>query len=244
MFGLSIRSSLISLFAMMALIILGQGRFSLTKISAVNDSTIDLQTNWMPSVNVVREISSLMERYRSVTGRHVMSTDAKMMEKVEATLASVDESISKAIKNYEPMLANDQERAGYVRFNKTWAEYKSTLPNLLALSRANKNDEAAAVVNGPQQKIFDALRADVEALIKINVDGADAAAVLAAKNYEHSRMLTLAIIGVSLALAIFASILVLVRICRPLIALVVPLQEVAGGDFSTNVPGITDTQRK
>ena len=57
MFGLSIRSLLMGLFALMALIIGGEGLLAINKISAVNNSVVEIATNWMPSINVIRQIN-------------------------------------------------------------------------------------------------------------------------------------------------------------------------------------------
>ena len=79
MLGLSIRSLLIGLFALMALIVGGEGMLAINKIAAVNASVIDLATNWLPSVDVVRRINAIAEQYRVYQARHVMAaTDAEM----------------------------------------------------------------------------------------------------------------------------------------------------------------------
>ena len=55
MFGLSIRSLLIGLFALMALIVGGEGLVAINKIAAVNASVVDIATNWLPSIDAVRQ---------------------------------------------------------------------------------------------------------------------------------------------------------------------------------------------
>src|SRR5689334_10768106 len=57
MFGMSIRTLLMSLFALLVIVVLGLGAFALSKISAVNDNTVDIATNWMPSVSGVRKLA-------------------------------------------------------------------------------------------------------------------------------------------------------------------------------------------
>ena len=66
MFGLSIRSLLMGLFALMALIIGGEGLLAINKIAAVNNSVVEIATNWMPSINVIRQINTLHYEYQAI----------------------------------------------------------------------------------------------------------------------------------------------------------------------------------
>lgn len=56
---LSIRSLLIGLFTLMALIVGAEGLLAINKIAAVNVAVIDMATNWLPSIDTVREIQAL-----------------------------------------------------------------------------------------------------------------------------------------------------------------------------------------
>jgi methyl-accepting chemotaxis protein len=79
MFGLSIRSLLVGLFIMLALIIAGEGLLSINKIAAVNDNVVDMATNWMPATSAIRQVNALAEQRRANVARHIfMTTDDEM----------------------------------------------------------------------------------------------------------------------------------------------------------------------
>jgi hypothetical protein len=46
MFGLSIKSWLLGLFALMVTVVGGQGYLAVSKMTQVNDGVVDLATNW------------------------------------------------------------------------------------------------------------------------------------------------------------------------------------------------------
>jgi len=238
MLRLSIRSMLIGLFALMGVIIAGQGWFAISKISAVNDSTVDLQTNWLPSVNTVRELAFVVTQYRNILARHILSTDEKAMAAIEVELGAATKRLEVATKKYEPLISSDAERVSYGTYTTHWAAFQKTIPDLLTLSRANKNEQASALFNEQQTPFRQAL-ADLEALVKINVDGAEDAAASAAANFKQTRLTTFAIIGLALLLTVGAGLLVLLHICRPLTALSGPLKQIAEGDFSVDIPGVS-----
>ena len=73
MFNFSIRTTLMMLFGAMGLIIVGQGVFSYNKISAVNESTLDLATNWLPSVDNTRQLAIVAARTRIALSRHILN---------------------------------------------------------------------------------------------------------------------------------------------------------------------------
>ena len=64
MFGLSIRSMLMGAFGLMGAIIIGQGLFALNKVTAVNNSTVEFSTNWLPSVSTALNLGLSASRAR------------------------------------------------------------------------------------------------------------------------------------------------------------------------------------
>src|SRR5215472_9330671 len=64
MFGLSIRTLLLGLFALMIAVVVGLGAFALGRIAAVNDSTVEFATRWLPAVAAIRDLEYQCGRYR------------------------------------------------------------------------------------------------------------------------------------------------------------------------------------
>ena len=110
MLGLSIKSLLLGLFGLLVAIIGGQGYLANRNVDAVNDSVIDLATNWLPSVNVVREMDSIVARFRLSEARHIMSTEEADMRSIERDLDAAAAELAAARKRYEPMIASTDHR--------------------------------------------------------------------------------------------------------------------------------------
>src|SRR3954447_358253 len=120
MLGLSIRSLLIGLFALMALIVGGEGLLSISKIAAVNDSVVDMATNWLPATSAAREINTLAERRRAYVARHIFHATDTEMTTEEETIAKASDAFAAARKRYESMIANAEERKAYESFSQLW----------------------------------------------------------------------------------------------------------------------------
>jgi methyl-accepting chemotaxis protein len=237
MMGLSIRSLLLGLFALMVAIIGGQGYLANSKVSAVNDSVIDLATNWLPSVDVIRDMNTIVGKYRISEARHIMSIDDAGMDAVEKDLDASAAQLAAARKRYEPMIASDEERRTYEDFGKGWDAYQKLHGKLMPLSRANKNEEAAALFKGEMKDAFFRIDSDIEKDIKINLKGADEATEKAAANYSATHTLILLIVGAGLAIAVGAMAFSFYGIARPLGQLNGAMGEMANGNLDIKIPG-------
>jgi len=238
MFGLSIRTLLMGLFGLTVLVVLGLGAFALTKIAAMNENTVEMATDWLPSVATVRQLEYQSAQYRIGEARHIMSTEDAEMDTVERALAQRSATIAKLRRTYEPLISSPEERAGYESFGRHWDVYMKTHESLIKLSRANRNEEAGKLFKGDAAKAFSLVEADVEKLVEINTAGADKATEHAAAEYASSRLATFVFIGIAVAIAIGAMLFVLVGVARPLVALVGSMKRLGEGDFSVELPGL------
>src|SRR5262245_30950658 len=113
MFGLSIRSLLVGLFAAMALIVGGEGILAISKIAAVNTNLLDIATHWMPSMDTVRRMNATAEQYRVYQARHVMATSAEEMNRQEAIVARTGDSLTATFRQYAGMVSSPDEQRLY-----------------------------------------------------------------------------------------------------------------------------------
>jgi methyl-accepting chemotaxis protein len=237
MLGLSIRSLLLGLFGVMVLIIAGQGFLANNKVAAVNDSVVDLATNWLPSVDVLREMDAIVDKYRLAEARHIMSSEDAAMRSIEQEMDRIVAALKDARKRYEPMIASDEERRTYEEIVRSWDAYERLHADLLKLSQANRNEEAAALFKGETWKAFTAISAGIEKDIRINLQGAKEATDKAAANYSATHFTTLFIIAIGVIIAAGAMAFSFFGISRPLGRLTGAMTRMASGNLDITVPG-------
>jgi methyl-accepting chemotaxis protein len=236
MFGFSVKSWLLGLFALMVAIIGGQGYLAITKVTQVNDSVVDLATNWLPSVDVIREMNTIVAKYRLAEARHVMSTDDAGMRAVEKEMDGFAVDLAAARKHYQPMIVTDEERRIYEEFVKGWQTYETRHAELVRLSQANQNGPAAALFKGPMNDAFFAINSSIEKNIKVNLKGAQEATDKAAANYSAAHILTLAAVGAGLVIALGAMSFSVFGIAHPVRRIGRVLTELANGNKSVEIP--------
>jgi methyl-accepting chemotaxis protein len=236
---LSIRSKVISVVAFLLVTLSGMGLLAVYNLRSINANTVDIATNWLPSVRVLGDLRAGVITYRSVVREHMLAISLEHKEAAEKILAGVVESNNKIRKEYEPMITGAEERALYEQWGKTWDAYKKGTEQVLELSRKaagqlpkEAHDLNTQTVNKIAIEADDILKKDID----LNNTGADKAAKDAAASYS-SAFMTLAIILVA---AIVAGVLIgfyVVRdVSRGIDSIVKPMQALGRGELTAEVP--------
>jgi len=217
----------------------GMGLLAVSNMRSINASTVDITTNWLPSVRLLGDLRAGVITYRNVIREHMLSETLEAKLANEKTLAGVVESNNKIRVAYEPMIASAEERALYSEWGRLWESYKQGTQEVMALSRkaAGKIPTEAHDLNtNTVNKI--GLEADgvLKKSIDINNAGADKAAQDAASNYAFSFLM----LGIMLGAVVLAGATVSYYLVRDVSAginsIVTPMQALGKGDLSAEVP--------
>jgi methyl-accepting chemotaxis protein len=236
MFGLSIRSLLMGSFGLMCLIIGGQGVMAIGKIAAMNNNVVDIATSRLPSIDVIRDIDTIVARIRLQEARHIFSADDAEMAAIEQRADKFDVDLAAARKRYEPLIATDEERNIYQEFSRQWDEFIKQHATLFTLSRAHKIDEAAKLFRVDQAAHFNAITNTLQTLVDISTVGARKATEEAAANYRASRAMTFAILGFGVLSAAGAMAFSYFGIARPIDRIRRSMGLLAEGNIDAEIP--------
>jgi methyl-accepting chemotaxis protein len=236
---ISIRAKIISVVAFLLLTMTGLGLLAVMKMRAINANTVDITTNWMPSVRVLGDLRAAVMTYRNVVRQHMLaeSLDDKLAN--EKTAVTVIDGLAKARQSYEPMITSPDERALYNEWAKLWDEYKKGTDDVMALSRkeAGKVPHDAQELNSKTVNKI-GLQAD-EVLLKditLNIKGSDQAAQDAADNYSYAFMLVAIILGAAVVIGFGVGFYVVQDVSNGIKSIIEPMQALGKGDLSAEVP--------
>jgi methyl-accepting chemotaxis protein len=236
MLGLSIRSLLLGLFALLALVVGGEGLLAINKIGAVNNSVVDIATNWMPSLDAARQVETLAERRRVYLARHILKTGDAEMAEDEKALAGADDAFAAARKRYETLIASEEERKAYGQFSQVYESYHRLVAEVLKLSRNKQKAEAANLFVGEMSKRFTEVRKLLGRLVEIQEEGAKEATGAAASNYASARTMTIATLAIGLLIAMGAMAFSFLGIARPIGRITESMGVLASGDTKSDIP--------
>ena len=235
----SIRAKITAVVAFLLVAITGMGLLAVWNMRSINASTVDIATNWMPSVRVLGELRAGVITYRNVIREHMLSETIEEKDATEKVLAGVVEANAKTRKDYEALISGPEERALYNEWLRQWELYKKGTEEVLALSRKTpgKFPHEAHELNS---KTVNKIGLDADAILKKDIEfnntGADKAATDAANNYSSAFMMVVAIIAIALIIGIAVGIYTVRDVSRGIASIVAPMQALGNGDLTAQVP--------
>ena len=91
----SIRTKIIAVVAFLLVAMTGMGLLAVRNMRAINANTVDIATNWLPSVRVLGELRAGVITYRNVIREHMLAETLEEKQASEKTLAAVVEANTK-----------------------------------------------------------------------------------------------------------------------------------------------------
>ncbi|QDW37583.1 HAMP domain-containing protein [Bradyrhizobium sp. KBS0727] len=235
----SIRTKIVTVVGFLLVAITGMGLLAVKNMRAINANTVDIVTNWMPSVKVLGELRAGVITYRNVIREHMLAETLEEKQAAEKTLATVVEANTKIRANYETMITSAEERALYNQWVQKWTEYKQGTEDVMALSRkeAGKIPHDAHELNS---KKVNKIGLEADEILKKDIDlnntGADKAAQDAADNYASAFMMLAVILGAAVIIGIGVSFYLVRDVSTGIASIVTPMQALGKGDLSAEVP--------
>ncbi|PNG46870.1 MULTISPECIES: methyl-accepting chemotaxis protein [unclassified Variovorax] len=240
-YNLKLASKLLVSFVAVLALTAFLGIFAVVQMAKVNRMSTEISTNWMPSAQALLELKALAARYRSVEMQHIMSTAADDMARYEKTMAAVWDGMRTTRERYEQLISAPAEKAMYQKVVEASGRYVQEHEKLIALSRAQRNEEAVALLRGDSLRVSTELNAAIDQLVTINVEGGTQASATADAIYAQGRTWILAVLAGSIVLGLGFAIWIARIVSRPLGEAVQVAQSVAAGNLTSRIePRSTD----
>jgi methyl-accepting chemotaxis protein len=232
-FKISIKLGII--FAILVVMTAVAGGFALLQLSKINANTEEMATNWLPSVQYIGEMQGQINTLRRAEYHHVMAVlgeeKSPELDRINASKKKIDE----VGKKFELLLSNPEEKQAWDDYTKGLARYYAADAKLLALSDVGpaEAEASAAYLNGESQASFRALFKAMDAMMALNIQGADAAFSGAQSTYGASRAGVVLMVLLSMALAAGLGFWITRQITKPIAFAVKAAEGFAQGDLAT-----------
>ncbi|RZT04165.1 methyl-accepting chemotaxis protein [Duganella sp. CF402] len=222
-------------FGVVLALCLGLGVFSVVQLAKVNQTSTDLQTNWMPSVRMLLEMKYDVARYRAQETQHILSNTEADFAKYEKRMVEFKDKLKAHSAEYEKLISEPEERAGYAEFNKLWDQYIAISAEVQKLSRASQDDEAKALIRGKSSTLFNSASEILEKLAEVNIKGGNQASEHGNELYASARWWIIGIIALCIAIGMVQAVWISGLISRPLVNAVQIAQTVAAGNLTSQI---------
>lgn len=195
--------------------------------------------NTVPALIALNKVGSGVAQIRTGIYRHVfIGTDATKMADIDSKLEEAESLARSGLKEYEPTIVDNEDRKRFDKVSKLYDEYVAGKSAVLASSRANKKDEANALIATLADKGIELDEAVAEYL-DYNV-GLGKAASADAGALQSSAIWQAVVISVMTLLVVLALGLFILRVLlkqlggEPAYAVEV-VNQIAAGDLTVNV---------
>ena len=235
----SIRAKIIAVVAFLLVVMSGMGLLAVVKMRALNASTVDITTDWLPSIRLLGELRAGVITYRNVLREHMLSETMEEKLAAEKILAGVVESNSKVRQTYEGIISSPEERAIYNDWVKTWDDYKAGAQKVMELSRktAGQTPHDAHELNKiTVNKLSIAADEILKKDIDLNNTGADKETRMAADNYASTFLLLSIILVAVIIIGVAVSFFAIQDITRGIASIITPMQALGKGELAAEVP--------
>lgn len=238
--NLSIRFKLIAVVSFLFIALVVIGSFAFVQMRAINGSTQEIQTAWLPSVRWLGEMRVQAARYRAVLRDYLIVGDDARAD-VDKNLAARKADYEKAQKAYEPLISSPQERELATEVARLWDVFVKASEDVQALAR--KGDmQAAKAINAskvvPAGRTMDATMAK---MTELNDKGAAASASNANAIYADASRMMAMIFGIAVVLGLGAAAYLVRDIGSGIGSVLKPIGALSTGNLETDIPVRAET---
>ena len=221
-------------FAILALMVVLVGGFSLQQMKRMNGAAAEVKEVWLPSIVALNEMGQNILRIRAATLRLIVIRDPAVVQQNTTLLNQLTSDLGESQARYEALISLDEERTLYERYKAAQASYLTEQRKVMQLSAQDDVDSAIAVASGElNQHAADMSKILVD-LTHLNDKGARDAAELSSTVYGDAMSLVIMLIVAALVATVFLALMLTRSIVRPLTEAVEVARVVASGDLTQN----------
>lgn len=221
-------------FGAICLLMLGLSGLSLYKISEVHKSTVELETDWLPSIRQAGKIDATLLRLRLEALHYTADGDDKKAGSI-IKMGKLKKELDEQINAYAELVSNPEEQALYNDIMQGLKRYEETLDVLIAQSETRSTQESTVYINTVTVPLATALQTSIDNLISVNDSGATQSGLVAQTQYDQGFTFTIAIMIGTIILSMFIAFLFTRSISAPVKKLVQSIKQISEGDLKSTV---------
>lgn len=233
---LSISAKLIALVSVLLLSLVALGTYSIIEMRTINKSTQEIRGNWLPSIRLLGEMRTQAARFRAVLRDYLPGPDETEMADIQKNLDARSRDFVKAFEGYGKLATTSEEQAMYEDLGKEWKAFRAGADEVVAAARKYDFAQARTLNATKVVKVGRAMDAALAKIVVFNDKGADRAGDTATSEYEMAFLVMLSGLGLLILVGAGAAFLIVRDVTKGIASVVEPMQLLAQGDLSPEIP--------
>ncbi len=224
-------------FALITLLVIALGFFSLSKLGDLYEAEQDIESNWMASIQAAGEMQKDLLNIRLETLRLLAVVEDTEHQTIDDSGAQqYRRFLQQVLDQYSrQMVSSDTERALFNRINASAQAYLNSQQQIIQFLHQKQLAQALALANGQGREHGSALQQQIDELNAFNMQGAKQAGINADSTFQHGRNGVLITIGVAVLLTIVLAALLTRSIVAPIREALQSAETIASGDLTRTV---------
>ena len=233
--NITIKTLLMVVIGMQSLLLIGCGVVSLTSLAQSNSAQQALYAARMVPIGQIDQIVRKIDRNRMDVAESLNGEPGAVVKKMD----EVDRRIAEVSKDWAvfyglPMTPAGQQLAAKIKLDRNKFVDEGLKPAIEAL-RGQNTQMATELLQGPMSKLYEPLQSDIDAMIKMQLDGARADFEAGQQQYAVIRNASIVAILLGVMVAIGMGWWLVRVICGPLDRAVALAKSVAAGDLTQEI---------
>lgn len=220
-------------FALIIGLVFVLGAVAVVQMDKLRDIEKDVELNWMVSIRQTAMMNSGALRLRLETQRGL--ADPQSVQKTIESFPGYRKVFTDAVANYEPFVANDQDRALYLAVKASADAYSKQLDLLEPMMRAGEISSAISLVSTGIRPLTNKMESQINELADFNNQGAARAGEMATHIYSSGMWLIFGIIAGVVVLTVGLATLLTKSITSPISDALSVAERIAASDLSKEV---------
>jgi methyl-accepting chemotaxis protein len=215
----------------------GLGLMAVRSMQSINAHTVEIATNWLPSVRVLGALRADINVYRLTLRAHVMALSAEAKANADKRMAGTLDNVKKDIRTYQPLISDPGERRLHESWLKAWDSYTAAADKVLEISRKSVG-RLPDDVDGLFKDTGVTSAASEELLLKAieyNDKGAEVATREAAEGYSSAFWVVLSIIVAAVIAGTGVGLYLVQDVSAGIASIIKPMQALGSGNLSAEV---------
>ncbi|WP_281000739.1 methyl-accepting chemotaxis protein [Paraburkholderia sp. D15] len=213
---MKVATQLVSGFAVVIVLLIGLGVFSLREVSAENDHVAVLRDKWSASVSSSLRMQDALNQIRLAEFRMASTSKLDEVQGVESRMQPRIDAYRRASADFEKLISTPQEKAAFDDLQPLVAQYLDLDLQVRAQAKSGNAQQAMSILTGQAGKVRDALAKGIDAMVKSSEQGAASEGAIANDAYHSAIVLTIASIVVAALIALGVALIIARGVVRQL----------------------------
>ncbi|TRX73395.1 methyl-accepting chemotaxis protein [Pseudomonas mangiferae] len=224
-------------FALITLLAVLIGLFSLSKLSNLYHAEQDIETNWMASIQAAERMQKDALRMRLETWRGLILSDGGAAARIDSGLVQgYRQDFQQTAERYQrELVSGAREQELLQRVRAVFDTYSAAQQQVMDLQAQQQAAAASTQANGPARSAGKELEKVLDELSTYNTDGARQAGTAAGDTYAASRLSIIVTLVVAVSLTALLALLLTRSIVRPVGEALESAESIAKGDLTRAV---------